>query len=183
MLNTRNATYSFEDKYTSFRSALRTIESDIPTYKNALVLGLGLGSIPQLLQGEHHYRNTIDCVEFDAVIIGLAKKYYPTKFDFGKLHIHHADAFDWIMENHQTFDLITMDLFIDKRVPKKFHSIAFLEKLRSAISPNGILLLSRLKENSNIESQLWENIKTVFHSGFDIDTGGNLILCFKNRTA
>ena len=156
MLNSENATYSFEDKYTSYRTALFTIAEEIKSMKSALVLGLGLGSIPYMLQTKFGFKGTISCVELDKTIIRLAKKYYPAQDLLSALDIH------------------------DKNVPRQFHSETFLQQLKNSLSANGILLFSRLAEKSRSEKTLIDNLKKVFPSAIEIDTAGNLILCYKN---
>lgn len=180
MLNSENATYSFEDKYTSYRTALFTIAEEIKSMKSALVLGLGLGSIPYMLQTKFGFKGTISCVELDKTIIRLAKKYYTDQDLLSALDIHDSDALMWMQLNSQQFDLITVDLFIDKNVPRQFHSETFLQQLKNSLSANGILLFSRLSEKSRSEKTLIDNLKKVFPSAIEIDTGGNLILCYKN---
>ncbi len=180
MLNSPHATYSYEDKYSSYKDALDRIKPELKTVNSVLILGLGLGSIAQMLQKIHHVNGPIDCVEFDNIIIQLAEKYYPTKNDFSQLNIHHSDALEWILENVKQFDLITVDLFIDKRVPEQFHDEQFLEVLKKALSSKGILLFSTLKENYFTETVLHENLQKVFSGGYNIDTGGNLIYCYKS---
>jgi spermidine synthase len=180
MLNSANATYSFEDRYTSYRTALGTIATEIKSMESALVLGLGLGSIPQMLQTKFKFKGIIDCVEIDSTIIQLAEKYYPEKKLHAQLQVHKSDALIWMQIKDATFDLITVDLFIDKHVPRQFHSESFLLNLKRALTPNGILLFSRLAENKKSEQELIKNLKKVFPGAIEIDTGGNLILCFRN---
>lgn len=179
-LNTINATYSFEDLYTSYGTALQKINIEKKQISSVLVLGLGLGSIPYILQSKYRIDCTIDCVDIDPMIIGLAQKYYPLPSKLNKLSIHEADAFDWIMENDKKFDLITVDLFVDREVPKKLHQRTFIESLRNALSKDGSILFSRLKSNRPIEYLLWENLHAVFENGHDIETMGNAIYCWKN---
>ena len=180
MLNSPNATYSYEDRYTSYRSALYQIKSELINVRSVLVLGLGLGSIPQMLQKIHKLHCDIHCVEYDKTVIELAKKYYPPGCDLSKLKTHHSDAFDWMKSNNIKYDLITVDLFIDKHVPQKFFTEEFMTLLKNALSTTGVLLFSRLKENYRSEKPLNDNLKKVFLGGEDIDTGGNLIYCYKS---
>ncbi len=179
MLNSPNATYSYEDRYSSYKTALNLVSPALKTAKSVLVLGLGLGSIPQMLQKIHKINCDIHCVEYDQTIIHLAEKYYPQDCDFTKLKIHHSDALEWMINNTNKFDLITVDLFIDKHVPEIFHNENFMLFLKSALSSQGVLLFSRLKENYKSEKTLHDNLKKVFLGGKEIDTEGNLIYCFK----
>jgi len=181
MLNSPNATYSYEDRYTSYRTALNLINPKLINVKSVLVLGLGLGSIPQMLQKIHKINCNINCVEYDKTIIELAEKYYPTDCNFSKLKIHHSDALEWMKLNTNKFDLITVDLFIDKQVPEKFYTEDFMLSIKTSLTDNGVLLFSRLKENYKSEKLLNDNLKKVFLGGDDIDTGGNLIYCFKTE--
>lgn len=181
MLNSDTATYSFEDKYSSYKTALQTISDEIKPMRSALVLGLGLGSIPYMLQKTFEFTGKISCVEFDKEIIRLAKKYYPDQKAINKFSIYHEDALMWMQLNSEKFDLITVDLFIDKNVPRQFHSITFLNQLKNALTTNGILLFSRLTEKSRSENALINNLKTIFPEAVDINTSGNTIMCYKNR--
>lgn len=183
MLNSPNATYSYEDRYTSYRSALYLIKPELLNVRSVLVLGLGLGSIPQMLQKIHKIGCDIHCVEYDKTIIELAEKYYPASCDISKIKIHHSDALEWMKKNTNKFDLITVDLFIDKHVPEKFYSEDFMISLKNALSKQGVLLFSRLKENYKSERSLHQNLQKVFLGGKDIDTGGNLIYCFKTSAS
>lgn len=183
MLNTSGATYSFEDKYTSFRKALQHTESDIRQYKTALVLGLGLGSVPYMLQKQFGFNQVIDCVEIDPAVIALAEKYYANPAGWSNLHITCADAVDWIQANQKQYDLIIADVFIDTKVPVSLHSRTFLTQLRKAVAPGGTLLFSRLQSRQRFERDLWNNLQTVFPEAAAIDTGGNVILHFKAKQA
>lgn len=180
MLNTANATYSFEDRYSSYKTALHTIATQIPQMKTALVLGLGLGSIPQMLQRNFNFTGHIDCVEIDGKIMQLAEKYYPSTPLFNQLTMHKNDALQWMELNTKQFDLIAVDLFIDKNVPLQFQSNAFMILLKKTLQPNGILLFSRMSENYRAEQSLIDNLNLVFPTGKAIDTGGNMIYYYKN---
>ena len=179
MLNTANATYSFEEKYTSFSKALSTISTHIATCRSALVLGLGLGSVPYILQSAYRFSGPITCVEIDPMVIALAKRYYPASADLSKLHIEEADAVDWIATNTARFDLIIGDVFLDARVPEALHSIGFLQNLRRTVAPGGILLFSRILDRQRFERTLWDNLRAVFPEAEEIDTGGNVVMCFR----
>ncbi|MBC8045858.1 MAG: fused MFS/spermidine synthase [Fimbriimonadaceae bacterium] len=187
-LNSANATYSYEDLYNSYGSALKKISSFIAgsedkkeKVQSVLVLGLGLGSIPYMLQIKYDVDCVINCVEIDPVVINLAEKYYPNKTGLHKLLVDEADAYDWVLKNEKKFDLITVDLFVDRNVPKKLHRKEFIEGLKKAVAENGIILFSRLKSNKDLEYILWDNLFEVFKGGEDIETMGNAIYYWKNK--
>ncbi|HNV99839.1 MAG TPA: fused MFS/spermidine synthase [Chitinophagales bacterium] len=180
MLNTAHATYSYEEKYTSFSKALRTIAADIPSRKSILMLGLGLGSVPLILQTQYNCQAPITCVEIDPAIIRLAKKYYPYPAGLANMTLVQADAVEWVTASTQQFDLVIADVFLDAAVPQSLHSTAFLERLRRLTAPGGILLFSRLLDRQRFERPLWDHLDQIFPEATQIDTGGNVVLCFRN---
>lgn len=179
MLNSPDATYSFEDKYTSYRTAIHQIRNRLKNYNHILVLGLGLGSVPYMLQTKFAFKGKITCVEIDPVIVSLAKHYYPNKQLLQKLDLLTDDAVHFMEHNKVPFDAIFCDLFIDKRVPAALHEFDFLHHVKRALAPGGTLLFSRLASERQAELTLWENLKQVFPEGEDIDTGGNYILNYQ----
>lgn len=175
-LNTETATYSFEDKYNSFGTALEKIKAHLPKYKSALILGLGLGSIPFMLVKKYNFSGQIVCVEVDPVIIQLASRYFPIQPLPQNLKFIQDDAADFIRANNKSFDLIAVDLFIDRDIPLKFHQATFLNNLKKTLAPEGLLLFSRLTDNYVADRTLNTELKNIFPDADEIDTNGNLIL-------
>jgi len=178
-LDTVDATYSYEDKYASYGTALYEIRDHLKNMRSVLVLGLGLGSIPFMLQKKYQFTGAIDCVEIDEAVIALAKKYYPKEGTWEKLHIIHRDAGDFIPYNTNRYDLVAVDLFIGKDIPEQFHSTTFLQALKNAVAPGGIILFSRLSSNTRKEKRLNMALPEIFTGAKEIDTNGNLILCWQ----
>lgn len=177
-LYTGNAVYSYEDLYTSYATALN--EAGFNPNGQALILGLGLGSIPYLLQSKHAYTGKITCVEIDPVIIDLAAKYYPSNIGWQQLQIIQDDAVNFLEKNQQTFSLIAMDLFIGEEIPYQCWDRQFLSNLKKAVAPGGTLLVSRLIERRMEEQILWENLEEIFPFGREIRTSGNMIMIWKH---
>ena len=175
-LNTETATYSFEDKYGSFGTELEKIKVNLPDYKAALVLGLGLGSIPYMLVKKYNFIGEIVCVEIDPVIIQLAAHYFPIQPLPHNLKFVQSDAADFVTSNQHKFDLIAVDLFIDRDIPLKFHDSTFLKSLKETLAPGGLLLFSRLTDNYVADRTLNMELKNIFPDAEEIDTNGNLIL-------
>ncbi len=173
-LVTGNAIYSFEDKYTSYGSALERLYHNHGN--NALVLGLGMASIPYLLQKKHRWSGPITCVEWDPVLIELTHKYYPFPGGKDQLKIIRADAQHFMQKNRLTFDLITVDLFIESEVPYFCWEEAFLQQLKNAVAPGGTLFFSRLTDRHTEEAILWDNLEKVFPDKEEIVTYGNSIM-------
>ena len=69
---------------------------------------------------------------------------------------------DFVKRNGPQYDLICMDIFQDRRVPKKFESASFLYALKSRLNPGGVLIFNRLaidEEDKKSNALFYE----VFH--------------------
>ena len=74
-LTTRNAVYSFADLYDNFRVALAQVKWETWHGRKVLVLGLGLGSIPYMLEKHFWHSMEYTAVEIDEEVVYLANKY------------------------------------------------------------------------------------------------------------
>jgi spermidine synthase len=177
-LYTGNAVYSYEDKYTSYATALRN--ADFDPNKPALVLGLGLGSIPFLLQSKHAYTGPITCIEIDPVIIDMAARYYPSAEGWKNIEVIQDDAISFLQHNTKKYALIAMDLFVGEEIPYPCWEKQFLINLKNSLSPGGTLLVSRLIERRMEEDSLWNNLEEIFPNSREIRTNGNMIMIWKH---
>lgn len=178
-LCTANAIYSFEDLYDNFFEAFRIIDLDKYHIKNVLVLGLGLGSIPTMLEKNFEKKYHYTTVEIDESVIYLASKYALPKLE-SKIETICADAFAFVIQCEEQFDLVCMDVFLDDIVPEAFEDKVFLEKLKQLIAPNGILLFNRISNHrldaTNAEVFYKEKFKPVFPQGSYLEIKGNWML-------
>ncbi len=181
-LSTQNAIYSYGKKYTSFDTAFKAIDIQKQPIKSVLVLGLGLGSVIDLL--EHHPTiQQIVAVDFDNVIVALAQKYLQSSLKT-KTSFVCADAADFIKNNQKKFDLVLFDVFIEDLTPIPFMQIEFLNTLKQSIQINGILLFSKIDDSmrSKIENaQFEQKFSVAFPESFSIDANGNKIFVWINK--
>ncbi len=178
-LSSLRAIYSYEDLYLNFAQAFEVIDWKKIEAKNCLLLGLGMGSVFQLL--EKHYTKPLEmvAVDIDSVVIELFSKYIKAQLK-NNLTIYEGDASDWIAANQSTFDIVTVDVFIDDIVPNKFLSIEFLEELKTSMS-QGACLFYNLLAMSALDKQkarryFEARFKQVFEKGHIIETKNNYIL-------
>ncbi|MBK9271049.1 MAG: fused MFS/spermidine synthase [Saprospiraceae bacterium] len=164
-LVTKGAVYSFEDKYTNFLKAFQLIKTEIPQLQTVLVLGLGIGSIPQMLRQIYHSDAEITAIELDKSIIELYEKYISAKFT-KKIQIIHEDGLQFAENHVGQYDLICMDIFVDSKVPSEFLSTSFAENLKKMLSPNGILIFNRLAENEKDEKENEIFFQNIFLPAF-----------------
>lgn len=175
-LATRNAIYSYEDRYTSFLKAFYIIEERLPSLSAVLVLGFGMGSIPMILSKRYGLRPTITGVDHDGKLIQLFHHYYQADY----INLIEADAKKFLAHCTQTFDLICIDLFKDAMVPKKFESDQFLKQVKERLNHKGIVLFNRLTMEPGLatatENFYHHQFNTWFPGAYYVDTSGNWIL-------
>jgi spermidine synthase len=101
-----------------------------------LLLGLGAGSIIEIIRKEYHSAASITAVEIDPVIIEIAQKEFKIH-QYPAVQIIESDALAYVNSATDTFDVICTDLFIQDEVPLSFLSPAFIEKLVKMLRPGG----------------------------------------------
>lgn len=178
-LCTANAVYSFEDLYTNFLWAFEHLNLDKAPGKDVLILGLGLGSIPLILEKKFGRNFRYTAVEKDESVIYLAERYGLDSLK-APVSIICADAYAFILQNQEQFSMICMDIFLDDKVPEIFESQAFLEGLRNALAPGGLLLYNRLsdteKDRRATRHFFERQFLRTFPQGAYLDVGGNWML-------
>ncbi|MBK8956299.1 MAG: fused MFS/spermidine synthase [Saprospiraceae bacterium] len=180
-----NAIYSFGMQYRHFVAAFRKIKVHIRKPKNILVLGLGTGSIPQMLQSQFNITADFDFVELDPEIVFLFEKYLDFIYT-GPYKIYCKDGLDFLESNSKQYDLICMDIFEDSTIPIKFESEKFLSFLNSALASSGILLYNRLHatpEDQELNKKFLETFSKVFPKYQVINHEYNWILVSEKNQA
>ncbi len=180
MLATENAIYSWDDLYSNFDSAFKALGSkSIERWKNVLVLGMGLGSIPFLLEKKFGSKADFTLVEYDAAIIELANYYSLPRLHLN-YYVYHEDAYEFTMRNDQIYDCICIDIFEDQIVPDKFHEKNFLSEISRRLSASGILIFNKLylSEDDKLETEsLFQLIKKdIFSNVYKLQTQHNMML-------
>lgn len=178
-LCTANAIYSYEDRYDNYRKAFTRINLDLLPGKEVLLLGLGLGSIPIMLEKIFDRELYYTAVEIDEAVIELATKYALPDL-VSPVEIICADALVYVDQRPNTFDLICMDVFLDDIVPESFERETFLSHLKAMLNPKGLLLFNRLaataKDKKESRQFFEDSFLKIFPEGAYLDVGGNYIL-------
>lgn len=159
-LITGNAIYSYEDKYINFVEAFNFINIKNKSVKRALVLGLGLGSIPYILEKKFKLQSTFTCVELDSAVIDLFEEFVLEKLN-SQFNIKNDDGYNYLLNSNEKFDLICMDIFNDAKIPEKFSTLDFLKLLESNLSIIGTIIYNRLAENQK-DIELNEQFDLLF---------------------
>jgi spermidine synthase len=177
-LSTENAIYSFDDLYLNFSQAFTQVTLP-PDGSSLLLLGLGLGSVPYILEKQYGRNYDTTAVEFDESVISLASTFtFPRLRQ--RLNVVHADAEIFVQMVEQSYDFIVVDLFLDDIIPPYFETTAGMEQIQSILAPGGMLMMNRLYRNGNDKQRTHrfynEVFRKVFRKGKHLEVGGNWIL-------
>jgi 2-polyprenyl-3-methyl-5-hydroxy-6-metoxy-1,4-benzoquinol methylase len=175
-LITYGAIYSFEDLYSNFRKSFERLKWEEHKIETCLVLGLGLGSIPDMLVTKFKKKIRFVAVDIDEVVIEMAMQYVlrPKKIN---IDVFTADAGSFLEWHHGRYDMICADVFIGDRIPEELQTLEALNAMKTMLRPNGLLLYNRLSRyQPDIDASLrflQEPFLKVFPDGGYIDLDGN----------
>lgn len=174
-----NAIYSWDDLYHNFTIALGMLDLEEKPYEEVLILGMGLGSVPYIIEKVYELQYRYTAVEWDEAVAALASKYTLPRLA-SPVEMITADAGVFVEITEEVYDLIVVDIFEDDRTPEHFETVDFLDACEQRLSPGGILLYNRLYNNPKnmlATDRFFEHaFKDVFPDAWKIDTGGNWIL-------
>lgn len=164
-LQTSNAIYSYEDLYINFLELFREMKFECIKGKKVLILGMGMGSVPFILQKIHQKHFEYDLVEIDPVIIDMAQKYTLNHYQL-QSKIHCADAYSFVEQCNSKFDMIIVDLFIDDLVPEHFETQNFLINLKKIMHRDTLLIFNRLSNHKMNHEKTKKFYEQTFKSEF-----------------
>src|SRR5713101_1830935 len=105
--------------------------------RRILVVGLGGGTLPMFLRG-HYPAAAIDVAEIDPDVVDVAKKFFGFRED-ERMRAHVGDGRQFIENAVQPhYDVIFLDAFGARDVPKHLTTREFLQITRRALVPNGV---------------------------------------------
>ncbi len=175
-----NAVYSWDDLYRNFNIAFGRLEIEKRDYRDVLLLGLGLGSVPFILEKIYGRKYHYTAVEWDETVAELASRYTLSRLD-SSVEVVVADAGIFVEICEERFDMVLIDLFEDDLTPPQFRTREFLEQCEELLRPGGLILFNCLHNLSHERSGTKRFFEQVFKATFPdaeaIDTEGNWILC------
>lgn len=119
-----NYSYSSLQKILEFRLT----KFDLKSVENILLLGMGGGSIIHSLRNTFEYSKNIVAVKINPAIIKLTKEEFGI-FSSETLQIIESNAFNFVKNTNEKFQLIIIDLFKDTNVPPIFYGKEFCENI------------------------------------------------------
>ncbi|MCB9251841.1 MAG: hypothetical protein H6605_05200 [Flavobacteriales bacterium] len=146
VLNTKNANYSYGNLHKVFELAFTALKPEEINFQNVLVLGLGTGSVIDILQRNYGLNPSITAYEIDPAILEVLE--YWSELDLKNTKVIKADVFDGIIGKSGEYDLIVVDLFNDLEVADGIHQKDFLKKLKDVLSDDGLILINYVVNNA-----------------------------------
>jgi spermidine synthase len=180
VLATPGAIYSYGDRYRSFREAFAHPREGLGRWRpdTLLVLGYGLGSVPELMDRRHGLRPKASAVDLDPRLPALVARYGRPE-QAARTDWHAADALAWVpgaAAAGRAWDLVCVDLFVDATVPSGCSAPGFLDALRRLVAPGGRLYWSRLTDEPAEERLRFEaGFGAAFPGAASIVAGGNRV--------
>jgi len=163
---------------------LRQLASYKKQFKKCLILGLGGGTLVGLLK--KCFPNTkIVGVEIDPVMVELGKKYLGLSENDVDIIIEDAHTYinqSSIVKNNE-FDLILVDIYLGRSVPKKFDSEKYIMATKRLAAKEGIIIFNRvnLSEDETRNRILFQNLQRNFPKVIPHFINDNLtLICFTN---
>lgn len=141
VLNSQNANQSNQNLKSAFNQFFHRQEIYNKEYDHVLILGLGLGSVVDLLLEKSKVKQ-FTAYENEMRVVSWIEKYYHLE----NLEIIPSSAEDFKIEKGK-YDLIIVDLFQDDKIPEYLSKKIFWDKLKSSLTEDGILIWNTLTKN------------------------------------
>jgi len=175
-LATDDALYSDGTRYRPLVLAFNEMKTSLTEVKSVLVLGTGLGSAVQILEGKK-VSAEYTLVDIDKTVLNLARNYLPKR---SGLSFICADAVEFMKENTRKYDLVIVDVFLSRIVPGSVVARDFLSKCKAALNDGGYIVINYIISADNEWQRVFGNITSVFPDPQIIGSGINRIIVAKS---
>lgn len=150
VLNSTYGNQSFGSLHRVWQDAFTKIELRQRPPKSVLLLGLGGGSVPQILRKELHIAAPITAIEIDPVMIALGRSHFGLS-QLADLRIIEADAVVQVHSDRQRYDLVVVDLFEDLDLARGVDTLGFAHALRDRCE--GVLCFNTVAHDAVSETR------------------------------
>lgn len=159
VLHSANANLSYDGLHVVFQEVFSAIKLKDNPPKKVLLLGLAGGSVVSILRDELRINCPVVAVDYDKVLIDIAREHFGIN-RFKGLTIHYADAYNYVANEADTYDMVVVDLFNDNKVPLKFFSDEFNNHLLR-LCPQGRILFNTMVIDAGYAQRIG-NLKTFY---------------------
>ena len=136
-----------------------------------LVVGVGGGTMPMFLR-RRYPQATIDAVDIDPDVIHVAKEFFGFRED-ERLRAHAVDGRQFIETAREPYDVIFLDAFGTRNVPPTLTTIEFLQAVRHAVKPGGVVIGNIWGPHTNpLYDSMVRTYQEVFDDLYMLEVGG-----------
>ena len=151
--------------------------------RRILVVGLGGGSLPMFLR-KHYPAAAIDVAEIDPGVVDVAKQLFGFRED-ELTRAHVGDGRQFIENVRQGYDIIFLDAFGAREVPRHLTTQEFLLAVRRALAPSGVVVSNVWRPSANpLYDSMVRTHQEAFDALFILDVPGdvnNILLALPRR--
>jgi len=163
-LRSQNTVYSYGKSNKILAEVFSFLELEKLAVQKILILGLGAGGILDLLNSKYKVSASILGIDNDQIVIDIALDFFNVD-QYSNLKIVKKDAFDYVKDNTENFDLIISNLYNDLIVPYRFTEIEYFNHLKKRCSKKAIVIYSYIVNNA-LSKHEYEKISNRFKSIF-----------------
>ncbi|OGY11284.1 MAG: hypothetical protein A3H88_02245 [Candidatus Blackburnbacteria bacterium RIFCSPLOWO2_02_FULL_44_9] len=145
-----------------WKSALKKIKKLRPEIKSILILGLGGGSVAELVEEYWPGVRKVG-IDIDPHMVDLGRKYLRLG-EVSNLTVVIADAIFWIKKSPEKFDLILVDVYKGGDIPEAFRTKEFIKNVQRHLKADSIAAFNHLY--SYIEKKDAEEFKNKLSEVF-----------------
>ncbi len=127
---------TFKPKW-DYASYVKSICSKFPEKSNALILGLGGGTVANIFQNSLGFN--VAAVELDQRIADVAKQYFALN---SKVNVVIDDARHYLEESQKKYDVILFDVYRGEAPPPHVFTIESLTKTKSLLKEDGLIIVN-----------------------------------------
>lgn len=179
LLGTDQTIYSWDDLYMNFSWAFEEIDFSRWIKPRILLLGLGLGSVPYILEKKFRLEFDLLGVEINQLIIDLFERYSKPRLN-NSVEAIHDNAFDFLKNCESQYDIIIVDVCVEDYIPVECTTSYFLEHLKQRMKEGAIVLYNRFystfRDRYYTDSFYIKLFKKAFGSTKILDFEGTAIL-------
>lgn len=184
VLNTANGNYSFGNLHTVFEDVFKRVQIQQYPIHNILLLGLGGGSVIQLLRDSHGIEAPIKAIEIDPMVVNMAMEWFGLG-QYQNVSVEITDAATYILTASAKYDLIVADIYIDLEIPNTCQNPAFLNQITALLNREGMLIYNKVvtcKRHRKEFSSIMKTLKACGDVTHYTILEANKIIIFQHHT-
>ncbi|MBI4028804.1 MAG: fused MFS/spermidine synthase [Candidatus Blackburnbacteria bacterium] len=162
-----------------WKDALKKTKKLKPDVKRVLILGLGGGSVTELVS-QYWPESEITGLDVDEKMVEMGRKYL--KLDtLPDVRVVIADANSWVDKCKEKYDLVLVDMYKGINIPPEFTTVSFMEKVKKLLRKDGVAAFNHLY--SSIEKkdadEFGKRLRKVYSATTLVTPEANIIyICF-----